>query len=69
MADSNELARRTVTTRDGTVTATVYDRVSVGRVAAMLFKGSASAIFAGATDNTPNTADSLKTHVVAEPQE
>ena len=69
MADSNELARRTVTTRDGTVTATVYDRVGAGRIASMLFRGSATAIFAGTTDNTPSVARNLKNHVVAEPQE
>ena len=60
MAQSTELAKTQVITRDGVVTATVVDHVSVDRISLMLTRGSAGALFARTTDKADVMGRELK---------
>jgi len=64
MATSTQLARTQLVTRDGVVTATLLDRVSVDRVMLMLARGSAAAVYARAMDETPLVPRDVKDAVV-----
>ena len=52
MKTSTVLAPTKVVTRDGVVTATLLDRVSVDRIALMLVRGAFSARYATSPDGT-----------------
>lgn len=64
MAQSNEIAKTQVITKDGVMTATVVDRVSPDRISLMLTRGSAAALYARTTDNADVVDRSLKDLVV-----
>lgn len=60
MAQSTELGKTQIVTKDGVLTATVVDRVSPDRVAMMLFRGSVNSIYAGVDDETAVVSRELK---------
>ena len=64
MATSTQLARTQIVTKDGIVTATVVDRVSVDRIMQMLIRGSAAAVYARVADDTPLVPRAVKDVVI-----
>ena len=60
MAQATSEATTRIVTQDGIVTATVVDKVSPDRIARMLFKGSAAAIYGQASDDTPLISREVK---------
>ena len=64
MAESNEISTTTLRTERGRVKATLYDRVGVNRVYAMLFHGSWYNTRANTTETTARTSLSIRKHVV-----
>ena len=60
MAESTELGRTQIITKDGIVTATVFDTVSPDRVVLSLIRGSNAAIYGRVTDTTPLISKSIK---------
>jgi len=52
MAQSTELGRTQLVTKDGVVTATVVDKVSPDTMGLLLVKGAAGARYGGTDDNT-----------------
>lgn len=60
MAQSTELSQTRLITQDGVVTATVVDRVSPDRIALMLFRGSAAALYGGVEDQTAVVSRDLR---------
>lgn len=52
MAQSTQLAESKIVTRDGVVTATVYDTVSPDTMGLLLVKGAAAARYGRTDDNT-----------------
>jgi hypothetical protein len=49
---STELSSTIIPTEDGTVTATVVDRISIDRLYLMMFRGSIAAQYTRKVDNT-----------------
>lgn len=64
MAQSTEIARQQIVTRDGLVTATVVDRVSVDRIYLMLVRARAASQYARVLDQTALVDRSVKDLVV-----
>jgi|10_taG_2_1085330.scaffolds.fasta_scaffold95705_2 hypothetical protein len=60
MATSTELAKKKIITEDGVLTATVIDFLSPDRIALMLIRGSAAAVYARTADDTPLVSRTLK---------
>jgi hypothetical protein len=64
MAQSNELGRSQIVTRDGVVTALVLDTVSPDRISRMLFEGSAAAFYGRRTDDTALVSRPIKSVLI-----
>ena len=64
MTTSTELAKTTIVTQDGVVTATLVDRVGPDRVTMMLMRGNASARYAGQEDQTEPLSRDLRALLV-----
>jgi hypothetical protein len=64
MAQATEIATTRIVTKDGVVTATVLDRVSVDHISLMLTRGSAAAIFSRSVDNSDVIPRSIKDLIV-----
>ena len=59
-----ELAKTTVVTRDGTVTATVVDEVTPERINLMLVRGAYAAQYSRSTDGTDLVSRAIKDLVI-----
>jgi hypothetical protein len=57
---STELSSTTIPTEDGTVTATVVDRISIDRLYLMMFRGSIAARYTREVDNTAVISRSIR---------
>jgi hypothetical protein len=64
MAQSNELGKTQIVTRDGIVTATVFDTVSPDTMSLHLTKGAASARYGGLEDETALVKRDVKDLIV-----
>jgi len=64
MTTATKLSESQVIVQDGTVTATVYDRIAVDHLYDMLLRGSYAAQYARSTDNTGLVSRSIKDLVV-----
>ncbi len=64
MAESNEIGRSQIVTRDGVVTALVFDTVSPDRIGRMLFEGAAAARYGKRDDDTALVSRDVKNVLV-----
>ena len=64
MAQSNELGRTQIVTKDGIVTATVLDTISPDRMVLSLIRAAAAAAYGRVTDSTPLVSRDIKDVIV-----